>query len=129
VRIGEVAARAGVTPATCRYYERYGLLLRPMRRAGKRDYDPSVMARLSLIAFAKQGGLTLAEIRELLRPGPTHERWREIRTRKLEMLRDLERLLRRQRRVLHATEACACTTPEECGRVTSARGDARVTRP
>ena len=128
MRIGEVAASAGVTPATCRYYERYGLLLRPMRRAGKRDYDPSVVARLSLIAFAKQGGLTLAEIRELLRPGPTHERWREIRTRKLEMLRDLERLLRRQRRTLRAAEVCACTTPEECGRATSALGDDRVGR-
>jgi DNA-binding transcriptional MerR regulator len=119
VWIGEVAARAGVSPATCRYYEQYGLLPRPARRAGKRDYDPSVVARLSLIRFAKDAGLSLSEIRELLGPGPTHERWREVRTRKLHMLRDLERLLRKQRRLLHAAAECVCTTPEECGRVTS----------
>ena len=121
MRIGEVAARTGVSAAACRYYERYGLLLRPSRRAGKRDYDPSVVARLSLIGFAKRAGLSLAEIRELLRPGPTRERWREVRARKLEMLRDLERQLREQRRLLRATRACACETPEECGRIASAR--------
>ncbi|MPZ19756.1 MAG: MerR family transcriptional regulator [Luteitalea sp.] len=120
MRIGEVAARTGVSPATCRYYERYGLLPRPARRAGKRDYDPAAVARLALILFAKEAGLSLSEIRELLRPGPTHERWREARRRKLEMLRDLERLLRKQRRLLHATTECVCTTPEECGRATSA---------
>jgi DNA-binding transcriptional MerR regulator len=121
VRIGEVAMRAGVSPATCRYYERYGLLPRPLFHSGKRDYDPSVVARLSLIAFAKRAGLSLAEIRELLRPGPIHERWREVRRRKLVMLRELERLIREQRRVLRATEACACAPPEEFGRVTAAR--------
>ena len=121
MRIGEVAARAGLSPAACRYYERYGLLPRPPRLAGKRDYDPSVVTRLALIAFAKQAGLSPAEIRELLRPGPTRERWRSVRTRHLEKLRDLERLVREQRRLVRATEACACTTPEECGRVVSAR--------
>ena len=43
----------------------------------------------------------------------------------------LERLLREQRRLLHATEACDCQTPEDCGRVTSApmrRGRDRTTR-
>jgi DNA-binding transcriptional MerR regulator len=120
VRIGQLAARAGVSPATCRYYERYGLLQRPLRQAGKRDYDPAAVDRLSLIAFAKRAGLSLAEIRELLRPGPIHDRWRDVRSHKLAMLRELESLLREQRRVLKTTEACRCTTPEECGRATSA---------
>ena len=120
MRIGEVAARSGVSTATCRYYERYGLLPRPLRQGGQRDYDESVVARLALIAFAKRAGLSLSEIRELLRPGATRDRWREVRARKLEMLRDLERLVRRQRRTLLATNDCACTTPEECGRVTAA---------
>lgn len=123
MQIGEVAARAGVSPGTCRYYEQYGLLPRPARRAGKRDYDPAVVARLCLIRFAKDAGLSLSEIRELLGPGATHERWREVRGRKLQMLHDLERLLRKQRRLLQATAECACTTPEECGRATSALVD------
>ena len=127
MRIGEVAARAGLSPAACRYYERYGLLSRPARRADKRDYDPSIIARLALIGFAKRVGLSLAEIRELLQPGPTYERWRAVRTRHLEKLRDLERLVREQRRLVRATEACACTTPEECGRVVSSRPARRRT--
>lgn len=118
MRIGELAARAGVSPATCRYYEQYGLLPRPARLSGKREYERSAVARLALIGFAKRAGLTLAEVRELLGPGPTHQRWRALRARKLAMLRDLALVLRKQRRLLHATETCACTTPEECGRIT-----------
>src|SRR5918993_189790 len=110
MRIGEVAARAGVSAATCRYYERYGILPPPVRHGGKRDYDESVVALLALIAFAKRAGLSLSEIRELLRPGAIRDRWREVRTRKLEMLRDVERLVRRQRRTLLATKTCTCTT-------------------
>jgi DNA-binding transcriptional MerR regulator len=79
------------------------------------------VARLSLIAFAKRGGLSLGEIRLLLRPGPTHERWREARTHRLDMLRKLQRLLREQGRLLRATQACGCTTAEECGAILSRR--------
>lgn len=121
MRIGELSALAGVSPATCRYYEQYGLLPRPIRQGGERQYDPSALARLNLIRFSKRAGLSLAEIRELLQPGPTHEHWRTLRTRKLAMLRDLARVLREQRRLLEATGTCACATPEECGRITAAR--------
>lgn len=118
MRIGELARLAGVSPATCRYYERYGLLARPMRASGKREYDPSALARLNLIRFSKRAGLSLAEIGELRRPGPTHAHWSTLRTRKLEMLRE-------QRRLLLATGTCACVTPEECGRLTAAHLDSK----
>ncbi len=120
MRIGELADRAGVSPATCRYYERHGLLPRPFRQGGQRQYDPSALARLHLIRFSKRAGLSLAEIRELLQPGPTHEHWRTLRVRKLTMLRDVARTLREQRRLLEATATCACATAEECGRLTGA---------
>lgn len=66
--IGELAARAGVTPDTLRYYERLELLA-PVRRTsgGFRVYTADVLERLRFIKQAQLHGLTLPEIRELLR--------------------------------------------------------------
>jgi DNA-binding transcriptional MerR regulator len=66
-RIGELAARAGVSPKTVRYYESLGLLPAPPRSpAGYRLYGPADGERLAFIARAKALGLALAEIREVL---------------------------------------------------------------
>jgi len=65
--IGAVAQASGLTVETIRYYERMGLLLRPVRIEGRiRRYEPSVLTRLTFIARAKALGLSLAEIRELV---------------------------------------------------------------
>ena len=65
--IGAVAQGSGLTVETIRYYERIGLLPRPVRIEGRiRRYEPSVLARLTFIARAKSLGLSLAEIRELV---------------------------------------------------------------
>lgn len=67
VRIGEVAAQAGVTTKALRYYERVGLLP-PAERTGSgyRDYPDSVRDRLRFIRAAQAVGLTLAEIRGVI---------------------------------------------------------------
>jgi DNA-binding transcriptional MerR regulator len=66
--IGELAARAGLTPDALRYYERLGVIPKAPRTAGGfRIYSADVLARLQFIKQAQQHGLTLAEIRELLR--------------------------------------------------------------
>ena len=60
--IGEVAARSGVRPSTLRYYEEIGLI-RPVRRHGlRRQFDPDVLLKLSLIELGKTAGFSLAEI-------------------------------------------------------------------
>jgi MerR family copper efflux transcriptional regulator len=67
MRIGEVAAEAGVIPQTLRYYERVGLLPPPFRRAsGYRTYDAQTVRRVRFIKRAQELGFTLAEIRDLL---------------------------------------------------------------
>jgi DNA-binding transcriptional MerR regulator len=67
LRVSDVASRAGLTPATVRYYERLGLLPAPERTAsGYRQYDDDVADRLRLIKGAQRFGLRLGEIRELL---------------------------------------------------------------
>jgi DNA-binding transcriptional MerR regulator len=66
--IGDLAARAGVTPDTLRYYERLGLLAPTGRTTGGfRLYSIDAVSRVQFIKQAQMHGLTLAEIRELLR--------------------------------------------------------------
>jgi DNA-binding transcriptional MerR regulator len=64
--IGEVAARAGMTPSRIRYYEQRGLLPMPERTAGQRRYTADVFRRLSIIDAAQRVGFTLDEIQDLL---------------------------------------------------------------
>jgi len=65
--IGNLARAAGVSVETVRYYERRGLLERPVRRGSEyREYSDSDVERLRFIRRAKDLGFTLAEIRALL---------------------------------------------------------------
>ncbi|MBI4409987.1 MAG: heavy metal-responsive transcriptional regulator [Gemmatimonadetes bacterium] len=66
--IGGLARAAGVSADTLRYYERLGLLPRAQRSsAGYRLFDPSAADRIAFIRKAQALGLTLEEVREVLR--------------------------------------------------------------
>src|SRR4051812_39748865 len=70
MRVGELAARTGVSAPTVRYYERQGLLPPPRRsEAGYRLHGPDALRDLRFIARAKALGLSLEQIR-LLRSQP-----------------------------------------------------------
>jgi Zn(II)-responsive transcriptional regulator len=65
--IGELARECGTTADAIRYYEREGLLPRPMRTPSRyRLYEAPAIARLRFIRQAKALGFALDEIRELL---------------------------------------------------------------
>lgn len=67
MRIGDLAARAGLTAKTIRFYEQAGLMPDPPRTpAGYRDYPAAALGRLSFIRQAQAAGFTLAEIRGIL---------------------------------------------------------------
>ncbi len=67
LKIGELAARSGLSRDTIRFYERQALLPQPQRTAaGYRLYGSDVVARLSFIKQAQAIGFSLAEIRDLL---------------------------------------------------------------
>ncbi|MHB1536386.1 MAG: MerR family transcriptional regulator [Acidimicrobiales bacterium] len=68
LRIGDVAARAGVSTRTLRYYEELGLLGPSGRTAGgERRYQAGDVARLqSIIECKSLLGMNLEEIRDLL---------------------------------------------------------------
>src|SRR5437773_8150080 len=66
--IGELAERVGVTPDTLRYYEHVRLLPPPPRsNGGYRLYEPGVADRVAFIRKAQALGLTLDDVREVLR--------------------------------------------------------------
>ncbi len=68
LRIGALAARAEVTVDTLRFYEKLGLLPRPARTpAGYRLYDAAAVDRVAFIGKAQALGLTLNEVREIVR--------------------------------------------------------------
>ena len=67
MRIGELAAAAGTTTKTLRFYEETGLLPPTARTAtGYRDYSSGTLARLAFIRRGRAAGLTLAQIGEVL---------------------------------------------------------------
>src|SRR5680860_91024 len=67
MRIGEVAAAAGVPTQTVRFYERRGLLPQPLRGPnGYREYDASILTRLAFIRCGQAAGLTLVEVASIL---------------------------------------------------------------
>ena len=67
MRIGELAARLGVTTKAIRFYEGIGLLPDPARTpSGYRSYEEVDAERLVFIKTAQRLGLSLDEIKEII---------------------------------------------------------------
>lgn len=68
LKVGQVAQQLGINPQTLYFYERIGLIKSPTRtEAGYRLFDEQDIQRLSFISHAKSLGLSLKEIKELLK--------------------------------------------------------------
>ena len=66
MRIGDLAAKAGVTTRTIRYYESLGLLRSNRAGSSYRQYDEVELARLRKIDALKRLGLSLGEIASVI---------------------------------------------------------------
>ena len=64
--ISEMSERFNVTLRTLRFYEEKGLL-NPVRKGARRFYGTRDVSRMRVIAQAKKIGLTLAEIRRVIK--------------------------------------------------------------
>jgi len=72
LQIGQLAALAGVSIDTVRYYERQQLLERaPRSRGGYRLFTPEAIERIRFIKQAQDIGLVLDEIKALIPIGKT----------------------------------------------------------
>jgi DNA-binding transcriptional MerR regulator len=68
LRSGALAAEAGVSTDTLRYYERHGLLPRPPRDGnGYRRYPASALTRVRVIQRALDAGFTVADLARVLK--------------------------------------------------------------
>ena len=115
MKIGQVAANAGVNIDTVRYYERRGLLAEPARLAsGYREYDEETVPLIRFIKRAQDLGFTLKEIAELISLRDANGRRRsEVRALAEAKRQDIDQKLRRLRAIRRAldelVESCACT--------------------
>ncbi len=118
--IGELAKRTGVKVATIRYYEQMGLIAAPDRSEGnQRRYEKTDLDRLSFIRHARDLGLTIEAIRDLLALSAHPEKpcgeadriaadhLRDVRA-KIEKLRKLEQELER------IVSTCSAHTVGDC---------------
>jgi MerR family redox-sensitive transcriptional activator SoxR len=119
--IGRVAKLSGFAPSALRYYEAAGLLPPPARESGRRRYDSQSLARLKIIALARDAGFTIAETRTFLsgfsQATPPAARWRALAERKLAQLEERTRQLEHMRSLLTASFDCRCATLGDCERV------------
>lgn len=68
MQIGELAERTGLNPRTIRFYEEIDLLGRPGRsESGYRSYGDEHVRQIGFILRAKRLGLSLEEIRGVMR--------------------------------------------------------------
>ncbi len=67
MQVGMLSAASGVKIETIRYYEKVGLLPKPVRAGnGRRVYDQADAERLSFIRRARLLGFPMADIRAIL---------------------------------------------------------------
>jgi DNA-binding transcriptional MerR regulator len=119
MRVGEVAARAGVNVETLRYYERRGILPTPDREpSGHRRYDEETVRLLRAVKEAQAVGFTLGEIAEYLRVGRRSASPSEaLRVRMAAKIDEIDARiagLRRMRDELARVVGCACDSLDHC---------------
>jgi len=116
--IGDVARISGKAPSAIRYYESIGLLAEPVRLSGRRRYPADVVRSLAVIETGQRAGLTLDDIRLLLRTSPDDagsvERLREVAERRLPVLREAIARAEVVREWLEQAADCCCPTLERC---------------
>lgn len=125
LEIGEVARRAGLRTSAVRYYESRGLIAPERRRGGRRVYGAEAVERLALIAFAKDLGFSLDDIRTLLfafpPATPPGTRWSELAHTKLAELDALARRIEQMRGALEHIAGCRCGDLDQCARAIAAK--------
>ena len=66
MRIGQLAARVGITEKALRYYEARGLLKADRNSAGYREFDERAIDVVAAIRAGQKIGLRLEELRDVL---------------------------------------------------------------
>ena len=112
--IGEVSKRSGFRPSTLRYYEERGLVESITRHGLRRQFEPEVIIRLSLIGLGQLAGFSLDEIALMLgkngRPAISRQKL-------LKRAQDIEQQIKRLttlRKALEHVAGCKAPSHLEC---------------
>jgi MerR family redox-sensitive transcriptional activator SoxR len=118
MKIGQLAARAGVNASAIRYYEKLGLLPAPQRSGGQRRYPGDALDRVLLLRFAGEMGFSLGEIKLFLHGlrdnAPVGPRWRKLAHRKI---KEVEENIQRSlllKSLLENLLHCRCASLQVC---------------
>jgi DNA-binding transcriptional MerR regulator len=110
--IGEVAQKAGVAQSVIRYYEAAGLMARPSRKHGARQYDDDAVDQLKILRSLRRTGITirgLATITSQQRGSNVRrEVWLGVVERRIAELDALMIEAQESKRRLEETIACQC---------------------
>jgi MerR family transcriptional regulator, redox-sensitive transcriptional activator SoxR len=118
--IGEVARQGGLRASAIRFYEKSGLLPKPLRSGGQRRYDSTILERLAVLERAKDCGFTLEEVRMLFNgfraDVPLSKRWQDLARKKIAELDALSERIAVMKDLLERAQRCRCMDSQECGR-------------
>jgi MerR family redox-sensitive transcriptional activator SoxR len=118
--VGEVAARAGVSVPTVRFYEARGLISSVRTAGNQRRFPRSVLRRLAFVAAAQRVGLSLEQIGAALATlpadrAPTRRDWTRLssgwRSAVAERITELQAL----QDTLDTCIGCGCLSLRRCG--------------
>lgn len=112
--IGEITERSGVKPSTLRYYEEVGLIQSITRHGLRRQYEPQILTKLSLITLAKAGGFSLTEIAAMFSEKGQLQIPREQIRERANLIDEQIKELTALRDVLHHVADCPAPSHMEC---------------
>jgi len=118
--IGQLSTKTGVKVPTVRYYEQIGILDQPGRNSGnQRRYDQGDVNRLTFVRHARDLGLPLEAIRQLVSLGEHPERScadadRIAASQLVEVRQRIERLRRLEAELQRISTGCSNGTVREC---------------
>jgi MerR family copper efflux transcriptional regulator len=90
--IGEVAGRFGLATHVLRHWETMGLLSPARATGGRRRYGRSDLYRVAGILLAKEAGLALTDIRDILTTADVEKRRKITRRHRDELVRRIEEM-------------------------------------
>jgi MerR family redox-sensitive transcriptional activator SoxR len=117
--VGDVARRSGFATSALRYYEREGLIRARRTAGGQRRYERNVLRRLAFVRAARNIGLALDEVREVLAElpesrTPTRADWSRISKAWRKRLDNQIEALEALRDGLDACIGCGCLSLQRC---------------
>ena len=112
--ISEVAKRTGMSAATLRYYEKRGLIVSLAARGTRRQFAPTVIDQLALVALGQVAGLSLDEVHSMLSPNGQPNIDRKLLAAKASELDATIRQLSAVRRGLRHAAVCRAPSHTEC---------------